>query len=88
MPRKARKEDSAFYAVNGLVCPSGLGWEDIQNMEEGTVAKTFMDDTLPGGPTQRTITYVAPFFKKDREADYAEAWAYFEKAHGLGVDYK
>ncbi len=46
-------------------------------MESGTVSKTFTDITLPGNP-RRTIVYQAPFFKKDREADYAEAWRYFE----------
>jgi hypothetical protein len=55
-----------------------LGWEDIQNMTEGTVTRTITDDTLPGGPIQRTITYTAPFDKCDRETDYRTAWAAFE----------
>ena len=38
-----------------------------------------MDDTLPGGPTQRTITYVAPFDRCNPEADYETAWAVFAK---------
>jgi hypothetical protein len=54
------------------------GWEDIQNMTEGTVTRTITDDTLPGGPIQRTITYTAPFDKCDRETDYRTAWAAFE----------
>jgi len=39
-----------------------------------------MDDTLHGGPFERTITYVAPFDRCDREADYGTAWVEFQKA--------
>lgn len=57
-----------------------LGWNDIQDLKAGdTVSKTYMDDTQPGGPVERTIVYEAPFFKPDREEDYAIAWAFFEK---------
>jgi len=38
-----------------------------------------MDDTLPGGPVERTVAYVAPFFKPDREEVYRVAWAVFSK---------
>jgi hypothetical protein len=55
------------------------GWEDIQDMTTGTVSRTITDDTLPGGPSERTITYVAPFDKCDRETDYRTAWAAFEE---------
>ncbi|WOD39895.1 Eco57I restriction-modification methylase domain-containing protein [Nodosilinea sp. E11] len=55
------------------------GWEDIQDMTHGTVTRTITDDTLPGGPIQRTITYTAPFDKCDRETDYRTAWAAFEQ---------
>jgi len=48
-------------------------------MKSGTVSRTIMDDTLPGGPRERTITYTAPFDRCNREADYATAWAAFEK---------
>jgi hypothetical protein len=54
-------------------------WNDIKEMKSGTVSRTITDDTLPGGPRQRTITYIAPFDRCDREADYATAWAAFEK---------
>jgi len=64
-----------------------LGWEDIRHLAtstasaqpSGTITKDFMDDTLPGGPVLRTITYHAPFFKPDREEDYRIAWEFFEK---------
>lgn len=56
-----------------------VGWEEIKEMESGTVERTVMDDTLPGGPFERTITYQAPFDRCDREKDYEEVWANFKK---------
>jgi hypothetical protein len=54
-----------------------IGWEDIRNMTSGTVERTIMDDTRPGGPMERTITYEAPFDRCDREKDYETAWEHF-----------
>ena len=79
MPRKATSKDEDAYAINGVVCTKGLGFEDVKDMKEGVISRTFMDDTLPGGPVERTITYHAPFFKMNREKDYARAWKYFEE---------
>ena len=81
LPRKANTKD----AIYGIDTPHRheesipLGWEDIQNLKEGTVTKTVEDDTLPGGPVMRTITYVAPFDRCDREQDYETAWAVFSE---------
>lgn len=75
--RKAKANNGETYAVNGIVKPKGLGFEDVKDMTEGEVTRTFMDDTLPGGPKERTIRYKAPFFKMNREEDYARAWAFF-----------
>ena len=50
------------------------GWEDIADMTSGTVSRTIIDDTLPGGPVERTITYEAPFDLCDRVKDYRVAW--------------
>lgn len=55
------------------------GWEDIKNMKTGTVERTIIDDTMPGGPIERTIIYQAPFDRCDREEDYHTAWEAFEK---------
>ncbi len=44
-------------------------------------ARTIMDDTMPGGPVERTIEYVAPFDRCDREQDYETAWKFFEKKY-------
>jgi hypothetical protein len=54
------------------------GWEDIQGMTSGTVSRTIVDDTLPSGPVERTITYEAPFDRCDRVEDYRVAWKFFE----------
>jgi len=93
LPRKARRSDlneGTSFAVDAPATPEGheawresglaLGWDDIKHLSTGTVSKTFQDDTLPGGPLEKTITYQAPFFKPDREEDYRIAWAFFEKA--------
>ena len=70
---------SALYPLSSSPSSSFTpGWEDVKDMQSGTVSKTFLDDTLPGGPIERTITYVAPFLKKDREEDYRVAWGMLE----------
>lgn len=57
-----------------------LGWNDIQHLTAGdTVSKTYTDTTQATGPIQRTIIYKAPFFKPNREEDYAAAWEFFKK---------
>ncbi|WP_411387886.1 Eco57I restriction-modification methylase domain-containing protein [Pseudomonas aeruginosa] len=84
LPRKARNSDLAegtHYSVESQDFNAhdiALGWEDIQHLPQGTVRKTYQDDTLPGGPWETTITYQAPFFKPDREEDYRVAWSIFE----------
>jgi hypothetical protein len=55
------------------------GWEDIAAMKTGSVSRTIIDDTLPGGPVERTITYEAPFDRCDRVHDYRIAWEFFEE---------
>jgi hypothetical protein len=54
------------------------GWEDIQGMSSGTVSRTILDDTLPGGPVERTISYQAPFDRCDRVEDYRGAWGFLK----------
>ena len=43
--------------------------------------RTIIDDTMPGGPVERTIEYVAPFDRCDREQDYETAWKFFEEKY-------
>ena len=57
-----------------------MGWEDIADMTSGTVSRTIVDDTLPGGPVERTITYEAPWTLCDRVEDYRVAWEFFDGA--------
>ena len=54
-------------------------WNDIKDMQSGAVERTVTDDTLPGGPRERTIVYEAPFDRCDREQDYETVWAEFER---------
>ena len=48
-------------------------------MTSGTMSRTIVDDTLPGGPVERTITYQAPWVRCDRVDDYRVGWGFFEK---------
>jgi hypothetical protein len=64
---------------SGLGANRTTGWEDIADMTSGTVTRTILDDTLLGGPVERTITYEAPFDRCDRVEDYRVAWEFFEK---------
>jgi len=52
-------------------------WNEIKEAKSGTFKRTITDDTMPGGPIERTIEYVAPFDRCDREQDYETAWAFF-----------
>ncbi|WP_194756637.1 Eco57I restriction-modification methylase domain-containing protein [Aliidiomarina indica] len=84
LPRKARKgdlNDGISYTIDSEERSEtgiALGWEDIKDMQSGTISKTFIDDTLPGGPREKIITYQAPFFVPNREEDYAIAWEIFK----------
>ena len=71
----------------GAVRPTTRGtaqWDGImKNAPAGYVfSRTISDDTQPGGPVERTIEYVAPFDRCDREQDYETAWKFFEKKYG------
>ena len=92
-PVLRQNEADTWYDQNGRIvftCSKGLTgvgftrqeWTDIKGMRSGTVERTIMDDTLPGGPIERTITYLAPFDRCDREKDYETVWAEFERRFG------
>ena len=84
MPRKARRGDTnyGFGTPGRIQSDTALGWEDIRHMSEGTVTRKILDDTLPGGPYERVITYKAPFARCDREEDYRSAWDAFSQRFG------
>jgi hypothetical protein len=81
LPRNAVKGETCYCldAPDRREAGIALGWNDIKELTTGTISRTIMDDTLPGGPRERTITYKAPFDRCDRETDYEIAWAEFER---------
>jgi hypothetical protein len=92
LPRKAgvRDKDCTIEDPSGRTTVKRIGWEDIQpkdgrpQVPDGTcIKRPVMDDTMPGGPIERVIEYVAPFGLADREADYRVAWAEFERRTAL-----
>ena len=79
LPRKAIRGDTS-YTVDGPTrqeTTTALGWEDVRDLEAGTIRRQITDNTQPGGPVQRHIEYVAPFTCCDREQDYGVAWEAF-----------
>ena len=87
LPRKKTSKDSdngITYRKNGYaVDAGGLGFEDVKDMKEGYIEKTFPDISMSDEPVMTTVKYVAPFFQMDREADYRRAWEVFEKRFGM-----
>ncbi|KRG46056.1 type II restriction endonuclease subunit M [Stenotrophomonas panacihumi] len=93
LPRKAGRSDAdcTLEFPDGKTQRKRLGWEDIQptqkpdgtleaRIPDGTrIRRPVTDDTLPDGPHERVIEYVAPFALADRESDYRIAWEFFEQ---------
>lgn len=61
-----------------------ITWEnEVKKLAAGESYKQVIsDDTVPEGPVERTIEYVAPFERCDREKDYETVWKFFEKKYG------
>ena len=59
-------------------------WNEIRDSRDGIFTRIISDDTMPGGSIERTIEYVAPFDRCDREKDYEEVWANFEQRFSGG----
>ena len=94
-PTLYKNESDTWYDANGRIvftCNTnlpGVGFDrkEWENGIQGAPAgqkfyRTIMDDTMPGGPVERTIEYVAPFDRCDREQDYETAWKFFEEKYG------
>lgn len=82
LPRKPGRADRECTVEHpdGRIVTRRLGWDDARDFPPGSrIRRPVLDDTLPGGPVERTIEYVAPFVTADREQDYAVAWAEFER---------
>lgn len=88
-------EDDTWYDANGRIVFTvnrsltnvGYPRPEWENGIKGAPAgqkfyRTITDDTIPGGPAERTIEYVAPFDRCDREKDYEIAWKFFEEKYG------
>ena len=88
LPRKKRTGDACYGLRTDRRTETGIaiGWEDVRDLKHGVVTRTIMDDTLPGGPFERTIEYHAPFDRCDREEDYRTAWAAFEERLGTSAN--
>ena len=86
-------ENDTWYDSNGRIVFSSKNmgdltykrpeWENL--VKDAPAGKKFYriitDDTMPGGPVERTIEYVAPFDRCDREKDYEIAWKFFEEKY-------
>ena len=72
------KNDIGCLRDDGITIEGCDNFQSIKEMKEGMVLQQIEDDTLPGGPHQRTITYEAPFERANREEDYRIAWEFFE----------
>ena len=88
-------EEETWYDASGCIVftnnrsLTGIGFTrpEWENGIKGAPAgqkfyRTITDDTMPGGPVERTIEYVAPFDRCDREQDYETAWKFFEEKYG------
>lgn len=86
-------EDDTWYDVNGRVVFSvrSMGnliykrpeWENrVKGASDGQkFYRTIVDDTMPDGPVERVIEYVAPFDRCDRVHDYETAWEFFTERY-------
>lgn len=93
-PVHKKYEDDTWYDANGRIVFTinkgipGVGfsraeWENgIKDAPGGQrFYRTITDDTMPGGPVERTIEFVAPFDRCAREQDYETAWKFFEEKY-------
>ena len=85
LPRKAVRGDTSYTVDTSAHQDTNiaLGWEDIRDLESGTIRRRVTDNTQPGGPFQRHIEYVAPFTRCDREQDYRVAWEAFTSRNAV-----
>ena len=81
LPRKAVKGNTNCTLRTREIDQIGipLGWENIRDLTNGVIISRILDDTLPGGTTERAIEYHAPFDRCDRERDYRFSWTAFDR---------
>ena len=80
-------ERNTYYDRNGRIVylngdqSYGLSTPEWKKKShQSTIQRAIIDDTLPGGPRDRTILYEGPFDQCDREADYRTVWAEFARS--------
>lgn len=84
-------EDSTWYDANGNIVfttkDRGYLSTDSKTWNKNKDDKSFnvnvIDDTVPDGPKERTIKYIAPFERCDREKDYEEVWQNFAERFNI-----
>ena len=79
------------FTTNRSLIGVGFSRPEWENGIKGAPAgqkfyRNIADDTMPGGPEERTIEYVAPFDRCDREQDYETVWKFFEEKYGKGAE--
>ena len=81
LPRKAARVDTSYsiQTPTRQASATTLGWEDVADLQAGTITRAVIDHTQPCGPIRRRIEYEAPFIRCDRERDYAAAWRAFDQ---------
>jgi hypothetical protein len=74
---------SSGYRDPQLFIDTVVGWDSVKDLPAGfKVLKTCTDNTHPGAALEtksreRTIEYIAPFVKSNRETDYELVWKVF-----------
>lgn len=87
-PISSKKNDTSYglqteqEAIYGIA----LGLEDTRAFKEPIVTQKRIDDTLPGGPTERTFVYQAPFSKYNRQQDFRIVWQVFSERFSQPVE--
>ena len=88
------EEDTWYDAKGKIVFTNNKGLSNVgftraewENGIKGAPAgkkfyRTIADNSMPDGSVERTIEYVAPFDRCDREQDYETAWKFFEEKYG------
>jgi hypothetical protein len=82
LPRKATRSSPKcrITTPDGKSREGNFGWEDVQALPDGSEVKQWVeDDTLPTGKYLKQRIWTPPFARANREADYRQAWTFFER---------
>ena len=83
-PKRSQRNCTVLRGGEVIEQDIALGWKDV--LERGwndqpgiEIRHTIYDQVTADEPSPHTVSYIAPFFRKDREADYREVWETLEK---------